>query len=33
VQGIDFIDIRFGGSATALPPLKFQQKMAYSWGK
>jgi hypothetical protein len=30
---IDFVDIIFGGSATALPPLKFQQKIAYSWGK
>jgi hypothetical protein len=26
-------DIRFGGCATAFPPLKFQQKMVYSWGK
>ena len=24
---------RFGGLATALPRLKFQLKMAYSWGK
>ena len=24
---------RFGGSATAVPPLKFQQKMAYFKGK
>jgi hypothetical protein len=23
----------FGGSATAFPHLKFQLKMAYSWGK
>jgi hypothetical protein len=28
-----FADNRFGGSATAFPPLKFQHKMAYSLGK
>jgi len=27
---IGFADTRFGGSATAFPPLKIQQKMAYS---
>jgi hypothetical protein len=30
---IGIADTRFGGNATTFPPLKFQQKMAYSWGK
>jgi hypothetical protein len=30
---IGFADTRFGGSATALPPLKFQHKKAYFRGK
>ena len=30
---IGFADTRFSGSATTFPPLKFQLKMACSWGK
>jgi hypothetical protein len=30
---IGFANTRFGGSATAFTALKFQLKMAYSWGK
>jgi hypothetical protein len=32
-MGIGYADNHFGGSATDFPHLKFQLKMAYSWGK
>jgi len=33
VRKLGFADTRFGGSANAFPPLKFQQKKAYFRGE